>query len=327
MARPTKNYCDYFTHDNGMRNHRKIKAIRQKFGITGYAIWCMILELLTGSDGNVFEDSEIELEIISGDFGVTVTEMRNVLDYCYTLELLFINDGFVYSESLDDRLKSVYEKRKVSKKTSSKQNRKNGKFQIKSVDTVVTVTETPNDTIVTESEIPQIKVNESKVNKKIPLGEFGEKKKLPFIKVRDIFLNTEYENQDNRLQEKYSKQIYLAYCSFVKQFEKYEECVSNHSFIGIEFFANNIFNLATDAEISKTITKMCGLSIAKSANLQARFLDVLEMVNPKIYERIKIEPAKITTNENEWWKTQYPQYAHMKNEDFQELVSSGKIDW
>lgn len=327
MARPVKNYCDYFTHDNGMRNHRKVKAIRQKFGITGYAIWCMILELLTGSDGNVFEDSEIELEIISGDFGVTVTEMRNVLDYCYTLELLFVNDGFVYSESLDDRLKSVYEKRKVSKKTSSKQNRKNGKFQSNTVDTVVSVTETPNNTVVTESEIPQIKVNKIKVNKTIPFGEFGEKKKLPFVKVRDIFLNTEYENQDNRLQEKYSKQIYLAYCSFVKQFEKYEECVSNHSFIGIEFFANHIFNLATDTEISKTITKMCGLTIAKGANLQARFLDVLEMVNPKINERIKVVPTKTTTNENEWWKTQYPEYAHMKSEDFQKLVSLGKIDW
>ena len=44
MARPIKNYCDYFPHDRDMRNHRKVKAIRTKFGVTGYAIWSMILE-------------------------------------------------------------------------------------------------------------------------------------------------------------------------------------------------------------------------------------------------------------------------------------------
>ena len=41
MARPKKNYCDYFPHDRDMRNHRKVKAIRTKFGPIGYAIWSM----------------------------------------------------------------------------------------------------------------------------------------------------------------------------------------------------------------------------------------------------------------------------------------------
>ena len=55
MARPKKNYCDYFPHDRDMRNHRKVKAIRTKFGPIGYAIWSMTLEYLTGIDGNVFD--------------------------------------------------------------------------------------------------------------------------------------------------------------------------------------------------------------------------------------------------------------------------------
>ena len=64
MARPQKNYCDYFPHDRDMWNHRKIKSLRAKYGITGYAFWSFILEYLTGIDGNVFEYSEMECAII-----------------------------------------------------------------------------------------------------------------------------------------------------------------------------------------------------------------------------------------------------------------------
>lgn len=155
MARPIKNYCDYFPHDRDMRNHRKVKAIRTKFGITGYAIWSMLLEYLTGIDGNVFEYSDVEFELIAGDFGVSVTEIQDIIDYCIKMEMLFINNGFINSESLDERLKPVYEKRGKSKTNSKKQQRVNGKFVLNNTD----------DTIVSVTEIPQTKVNKSKVNK------------------------------------------------------------------------------------------------------------------------------------------------------------------
>lgn len=148
MARPIKNYCDYFPHDRDMRNHRKIKAIRTKFKINGYAIWCMTLEYLTGADGNVFEYSEVEMELMAGDFGVSATEIRDVLDYCIKLELLFIKDGFIQSETLDDRLKPVYDKRGVSKEKSKKQSRTNGKF----------ASNNPEPTVVSVTEMPQIKL-------------------------------------------------------------------------------------------------------------------------------------------------------------------------
>jgi hypothetical protein len=156
MARPIKNYCDYFPHDRDMRNHRKIKAVRTKFGIEGYAIWSMLLEYLTGIDGNVFEYSEPEFELIGGDFGVSVETIRLVVDYCLKLELLFLKDGFVNSESLDERLKPVYVKRGISKNNSQKQQRKDGKF-------------VNNNTVsdgVSVAEKPQSKVNKNKVNKK-----------------------------------------------------------------------------------------------------------------------------------------------------------------
>ena len=63
MARPKKNNADYISHDNDARNHRKIKALRNRYGVTGYGFWFMLLEFLTYSDYNQFEftDSEVEL--------------------------------------------------------------------------------------------------------------------------------------------------------------------------------------------------------------------------------------------------------------------------
>lgn len=153
MARPVKNNCEYFSHDTEMRNHRKVKAIRTKFGVTGYAVWSMFLEYLTGADGNVFENSAIEKELLSGDFGVSATEISDVLNYCLIIELLFENKGFIYSESLNKRLEPVYAKRGRAKELSEKQLRANGKF----------VTETPIATVVSVTETPQSKVKESKV--------------------------------------------------------------------------------------------------------------------------------------------------------------------
>lgn len=154
MARPVKNNCDYFPHDNGMRNHPKVKAIRNKFQ-NGYAIWVMTLEYLTASDGNVFEYSDLQFELLSGDFGFSVTEIREVVDYSIKLEMLFNKNGFINSDSLDERLLPVYEKRGRAKDISAKQKRILGKFAAKnSVDTVVSVAETP-----------QSKVNKKKENK------------------------------------------------------------------------------------------------------------------------------------------------------------------
>ena len=155
MARPIKNSCDYFPHDAGMRNHRKVKAIRQKFKAQGYAVWCMLLEYLTCSEGNKFDYSDIELELLSGDFEVSATEIREVIDYCILLKLLYLKDGKITSESLDERLKPVYDKRETNRSKSDRQPRIDGKFTANNSEpAVVSVTETPQ---IKEKEIKEKK--------------------------------------------------------------------------------------------------------------------------------------------------------------------------
>lgn len=155
MARPNKNNCDYFPHDRDMRDHKKIKAVRSKFGISGYALWVMTLEYLTGSDGNVFQYSDTEFELMAGDFGVSATEIRDLIDYCIRLELLFNDNGFIKSESLDERLSPVYQKRGKAKELSKKQLRSNGKY----------VSSNTGRAVVSVAEMPQSKVKESKEEK------------------------------------------------------------------------------------------------------------------------------------------------------------------
>lgn len=181
MARPAKNSCDYFPHDNGMRNHRKIKALRNKFTNSGYCFYCMFLEYLTGADGNVFENSDLELELLSGDFGFSVTEISEMLNFCIKIELLFRDDNFIYSESLNERLAPVYLKRGKAKELSSKQKRLNGKY-------ITEITEQPE---VTVTEIPQSKVKEIKVKEiEIVFPESFSEKRTELFKT---WINYKYE--------------------------------------------------------------------------------------------------------------------------------------
>jgi hypothetical protein len=163
MARPTKNSCDYFPHDAGMRKHRKIMAIRQKFGLIGFALWVMLLELLTEADGNEIEHSDVEIELIAGDFGTDCQTLEDLIQYSLKLELLFKNDmGFINSVSLDDRLAPVYVKRQKAKEISERQKRVKGQF---SKDQEQESTENTEGTAIPVTETPQSKEENSKVNK------------------------------------------------------------------------------------------------------------------------------------------------------------------
>jgi len=179
MARTVKNNCEYFPHLTTMRNHKKVKALRNKFGqVSGYAFWSMFVEYLTEQDGNEIENSEMEFEMFAGELGVSVTEIRDMIDYCLKIELLFLSDeNFIYSESLNENLQPVYDKRKRAKESSkTRKRRENGNFCDSNTTGV--------DETVTET--PQSKVEYSKEEKR---REEGEKEKP--TKKNPIVINLE----------------------------------------------------------------------------------------------------------------------------------------
>ena len=146
MARPIKNNCDYFPHDAGMRNHKKLKAIRSTFGIKGYALWCMTLEHLTASEFNSAPYNDLEIELLAGDFGIEAAELIRFVEYCLKIGILQRDGERIRSESLDERLAPVYEKRGFLKRKPS------------------TRGVSDSETTISDSETPQIKLKEIKGN-------------------------------------------------------------------------------------------------------------------------------------------------------------------
>jgi len=145
MARPKKTNADYFSHDTGMRNDLKIKAIRRKFGLTGYAVWCMLLEVITDSENIEMEYNEDQLELISADFDIDTDKLSLIIQYAIQLRILVVENGFIFSETLKKRLDSLFLKRKQQLERFSS-------------------TKTQNKEVFVD-ENTQSKVKESKVNK------------------------------------------------------------------------------------------------------------------------------------------------------------------
>lgn len=146
MARPKRNNADYFSHDAGMRNHGKIKALRKKFGFEGYAVWCMLLELLTSKDGFRYKWSELSIEITAGDFDIDSERLVEIVDYLKLLELLVIKNEFIFSPNHIERFSGLIAKR----------NRDNARYEQQKE------SETPKERVsVSENttEIPQIEIS------------------------------------------------------------------------------------------------------------------------------------------------------------------------
>lgn len=111
MARPTKSNADYFKHDSDMRNDPKIKALRVKFGLAGYALWCMILETLADADGFCIPWDEQSIELYAGDFVSDAETLVSAAEYMKKVKLIQIEGEKLWCEKLSERLQGVVEKR------------------------------------------------------------------------------------------------------------------------------------------------------------------------------------------------------------------------
>jgi len=202
MARPKKNNADYFSHDANMRNGLKIKALRNKFGITGYAIWCMLLECLTGSDENYMPDDEIQFELLAGDFGVSYEALTAIIDYCVKLELLSRSEDKIRSKSLDERLAPLYESRKQKQEFMKQLREKKAVVPGNNdINAKVVPGNNSNEPVLLPETIPQSKVKESKDNSKELL------KKKDAARAATIIRREEFLNSLNEYREKYPSEM------------------------------------------------------------------------------------------------------------------------
>lgn len=119
MARPRKENADYFSHDSGMRDDPKIKAVRNKYGFKGYAVWCYLLEVLTNSDHFQIEWDDMQRELLAADFGLDGggEELGEMVEYFRRLKLFRLDEnGILRCVNLEKRLDGVVQDRKRKRK-------------------------------------------------------------------------------------------------------------------------------------------------------------------------------------------------------------------
>ena len=203
MARPVKNNADYFPHDANMRNDRRVQAVRKKFGLEGYAVYTMLKELICDSEGLVLVVDDIELELVSGDFGIESELLEDMINYFKKLDLITVsNDTEITCNDLNYSLKPMIEKRELMRNKRSVK-------RVCDTQTNVSVNKTTTnkvcDTQSTQSKVKESKVEKSKVkdisirmeNFKKQVFEFSPKYPVETLKP---FFN--YWSEPNRSNKK-----------------------------------------------------------------------------------------------------------------------------
>ena len=104
MARPKKHNADYFSHDNNMRNDMKIKLLRRKYKSDGYALYVMLLELLTSNEYFEIEWNEESIELLSPEFDMDTDVITEIVNYCIEKNLLQLTHGILHCDKLTERL-------------------------------------------------------------------------------------------------------------------------------------------------------------------------------------------------------------------------------
>jgi hypothetical protein len=111
-GRPQRHNADWFSHDCDMRNDKKILAIRRKYGLTGYAVYAMILETLTDCNHFRYKWDELNKELMAADFIVEREVFDEMMDYMIgTLALFVVEDGYLTSDKLIERMQFLADKR------------------------------------------------------------------------------------------------------------------------------------------------------------------------------------------------------------------------
>ena len=164
MARPKKHNADYFSHDNNMRNDMKIKLLRRKYKSDGYALYVMILELLTSNEYFEIEWNEESIELLSPEFDMDTELITTIVNYCIEKNLLQCTNGILYCNKLTERLEEDVLKRRTGYDINNSKRMKLMLQNDYTNEVNVDINEV-NDYISTQRKVKETKGNKSKLNK------------------------------------------------------------------------------------------------------------------------------------------------------------------
>lgn len=178
MPRPYKENAEYFSHDADASSDEKIIYLESKYGLTGYAFYFKMLEILARSKNFEIELNEVSSAIYAKKIGVGLQEFSAIIQDCVRPEVraFVLIDGKLYSEGLKKRLKSLIEKRERQRKSAAEsteqipieQNSSSNTTQTKGsniINSDNSVLDVDNPNIVSDQTTKTHIVKESKVKK------------------------------------------------------------------------------------------------------------------------------------------------------------------
>ncbi len=100
----------YFPHDSNARNDEKILFLRSKFGLQGYGMYWVLIELMHESQSSWLSSALVEG--IAHQYGMNKEQIEAFLEVCFEIDLFVQEDG-KYTSIRVLRNKDVREEKKT----------------------------------------------------------------------------------------------------------------------------------------------------------------------------------------------------------------------
>lgn len=95
----------YFSHDCNARNDEKVLAMRSVYGLEGYAMYFMVIEILREQHDFKLKLTKYIWQSLAMQLGVDADKIKKFVDDCVQeFELLRIDEGYLLSDSLIKRM-------------------------------------------------------------------------------------------------------------------------------------------------------------------------------------------------------------------------------
>lgn len=106
---PAEDRVEYFNHDKYLRYDLRIQALRERFGVKGYAVYLMMLEVLTDEKYLRLRINGLEYEkLLATDFEIPVDEFKEIFSFMCQHNLFkvvtFETGNYIVSADFEKRL-------------------------------------------------------------------------------------------------------------------------------------------------------------------------------------------------------------------------------
>lgn len=112
----------YFSHDSNARHDIKVQALRSVYGVAGYGMYWILIEMLREQDNFKLQlNNKILFIALSREFQMSIDQVKQFINDCiYEFGLFICNEDNFWSDSLIERMKLAEVKRNANRENGIK---------------------------------------------------------------------------------------------------------------------------------------------------------------------------------------------------------------